>query len=524
MSTKSDQGRSKRKRNVKAVQSDDNTKWLFKPHPGKQEIFLSSTVDEVFYGGSRGGGKSHVLAGDAALKPRKYYIEEIDGREELVVEKVSIDYPEYRALLLRRSYRDIENNFKPICDRIYSGLGGVWVERKKAYVFPSGAQIHLGHCQTITDVNNYIGGNYHYIGFEEANQFPWKWVEMIYGSCRSTNPELKPFKRLTSNPGGVGHVWLKKRFVEKSPPVIGEIIHDENYNVDYADKQVGKTYVDDKGNTRLFIPATVFDNPSILENDPQYVKYLQSLDETMRKMWLYGDWDVAAGQFFSEWNEFHHVIPKEEFQLDLRKHRVFRAMDYGTNNPFVCMFVAVDTDGAVTVFDEIYRAGLSATPQAKLVAQRTRELGLTERDIYATVADPAYWIKNLEKEETRVSPARIYQENGVTKMVRGINDRVAGALLMRDYIRIPEEGVPPLRFTSNCTHAIETIPALVHSIKNVEDVDTDGDDHIYDALRYLIMHLGKAPRRIIPKKKMGWREKLKLNRDRRDEPDSCWVY
>lgn len=264
----------------------------YQPHP-KQIEFLSSEVDELFYGGSRGGGKSFCLAYDAAFKYRSGFGDGV---------KISIDYPEYTALLIRRNYVDIEKNFKPICDSLYLPAGAVWKEKKQCYVFPSGAVIHLAHMGTKAEVDKYIGGNYHYLGIEEANQFPEEWVEMLKGSIRSTNLELRPYKRYTSNPGGIGHLWLKNYFIDKCPPKQDGMKYNEEYDTEYPNLTTGDIYYNDEGESRLFIPAFVFDNPSIIDNNPQYVKYLKSIkDPVLKKMWLLGDWDVMGGVYFDEW-------------------------------------------------------------------------------------------------------------------------------------------------------------------------------------------------------------------------------
>jgi hypothetical protein len=224
-------------------------------------------------------------------------------------------------------------------------------------------------------------------------------------------------------------------------------------------------------------------------------------------MWLFGDWSAKVGQFF-EWNDMYHIIPERKFKLDLDAYTIYRAMDYGTSNPFACLFVAVDRDKNMIVFDEIVIAGLSVTPQAKMIVNKMNFLQLKESDIFTTIADPAYWINNLEADETPTSPANIYYENGVQGMQRGRNDRIAGAMLMRDLMRIPDDGVPKLRFTSNCTVCIETFPSLITDIKRKEDVDTNGEDHAYDALRYLSMEIYPSGAKKLEEKK-GWRERMK---------------
>lgn len=282
-----------------------------KPHPGKQTEFLKASSDWVFGGGARGGGKSILLAWKAALTPRKWHYEyqgkEVTPESALrlkaarrgvltVVDRISIDYPDFIALLVRRTYPQLERNLKPECDKLYRYFGAKWQERNKCYLFPSGAKVYLVHCQDRRALDNYIGGNYNFLGIDEANQFPETWVEELATSVRTDNPELQPQISLTSNPGNIGHTWLKRKFYDRCPPINkGKPKFDERFHIEYQPKKSGKAFVDEEGISWQFIPMTVFDNPSLLDNDPGYVKKLKQLNPVLRAMWLEGRWDVFAG-------------------------------------------------------------------------------------------------------------------------------------------------------------------------------------------------------------------------------------
>jgi len=496
----------------------DNNEILFKPISEKQVYFLSSTADEVLGGGARGGGKSLVLAYDGAYKVRDFT--HVNGKFTPL--RISIDYPDYSALLIRRTYKDLMNNFKPFTDKLYEPLGGVWVESRKQYEFKSGATIKLAHCDTYDDIKKYIGGNYTYIGIEEINQFPKRWIDELRGSLRSANKELKPFFRGTANPGNIGHLWLKKYFVDKCPPKLGVRKTLKAYNnFKYQEQLPGDTYTDELGRTREYVPFGVLDNPILLENDPQYVKYLMGLQEPLRSMWLLGDWSVQVGSFL-DWNASYHRINSSEIDYKSGAYRLYRALDYGTTNPFVCLFVAIDGDDNVFVFDEIVEKGLTATKQAKRIAIKMEELKLTEDDIYMTIADPAYWIRSLESNETPVSPANIYFRNGIEKMYKGINDRIAGAMLIRDLFSIPDEGMPKCRISDKCKYCLDTFPELVTDEMKPEDVNTHSEDHAYDALRYLTMFLFASTgiRKNNEGKKKWQLELAKKNQFSNDIPDA----
>jgi len=455
----------------------ENHQIAFKPFP-KQEIFLSSEVDEVLFGGARGGGKTAALIIDAALKVRKWHYEGSDPFNLIpVVDKYSIDYPEYRAIIFRREFTDIYLNFQPEAEKIYSKLGAVWREKRQCFIFPSGAKIHLAYCDNPDTLKKYIGGNYHYLGIEEVNQFPMGWIRDLGASIRSTNPELKPYKRYTTNPGGVGHVWLRRFFIDVCPPVRGPLVMNETYHLEYHELYPGAPYTDEEGNTRQFIPSLVFDNPKLVDNDPSYVRYLNGLDNTKREMWLLGNWDVMGGVFFEEFSKFHHVIQDRDFVLNTEVGRIYRLVDYGTAKPFVCLFMYVDPDGYCTIFDEIYETGLPPSEQAKRIRSVTSRWGLEEEDVYQTIVDPAMKIRAHEYMTTLHSTLDIYESQGIEHIALGNNDRVPGWAVVREFLKVPDEGRPYLVFCERCKNSIETIPSLVKSNKNPEDLNTDGDDH-----------------------------------------------
>ena len=502
----------------------DTSSATLAPHAGKQTEFLASDETEVFFGGSRGPGKSWALAYDSALKFRK---KDENGRVW-----VSIDYPEYSALLIRRKFTDIQKNFKPICDSIFKKVGGVWKEKRSEYVFPSGAVIILAHLDNQSDVDKYIGGNYNYLGIEEANQFPFHWLEMLYQSVRTTNSELTPFIRLTSNPLGIGHLWLKKRFFDVCTPVqVGEK-YSKEFDITYPVMQTGETYVDEEGSTRKFIPALVFDNPKIVENDPMYVRRLKSIkDPVLKAAWLLGSWESQSGAFFEEWNPLYHIIRNDDFTLDKDNCRIYRAIDYGTAAPFVCLFVQIYPDGRAVVFDEIYQAGLVPSVQAKMILARSKAWGLDESDFDLTICDPAMKQKNHEYLNDMVGVFQLYLNEGMQNIHFGDNERIPGWQILREYLHIPDyvegdetSGLPLLRFTERCVHCTESFPNLVRNVKNLEDVDTLCDDHAPDSARYLFKFIDK-PYLMDKKEETGWRERIKKNRrSNQRSGELAWCY
>ena len=510
----------------------------FIPHPGKQTEFLSSTADRVFFGGARGGSKSFALAWKAAFMVRKsrytYNDDTITRKEydllvaagkqpKFIVEKMSIHYPHYIGIIVRRTYPMLERNLKPECDKLYVNkkYGGVWHEKHHFYLFPSGAKIYLVHCKDKTALKNYIGGNYNFIGVDEANQFPEDWIDKLESSLRTDDIEINPQLCLASNPGDTGHVWLKKKYVDKCVPIQnGKKIWSEEFKVFYQPFKTAKPYFDEEGISHQYIPATVFDNPSILLNDKKYVRKLKQLGPTLRAMWLEGRWDVYQGQFFGMWDPNVHIIRKEDFvwgskAFNQYTHSLYRFYDYGTKAPFVCLFAAVDADENMIIFDEIVEVGYSPTRQAKHVNNYSmKKYGLAPDDFQKDVADPSYRTKQGEKEGVLYSPMMHYADEGIY-LTLGNNDRKAGAKVVYNALDLPrdEEGkwitdaTPRVRFTDNCQYCLDFIPTLPEKENDPEDVDTDAEDHAYDALRYgcVSMSWGGGKQK---KKKMGWRDVL----------------
>ncbi|MDD5061943.1 MAG: terminase family protein [Candidatus Marinimicrobia bacterium] len=508
----------------------DENVTVYRPFPGPQTTFLQSTARNVLYGGARGPGKSFGLVWKSALTPVKWHYEyckkEISEKEArllyaearkvyVVIDKIKIVYPEYRALLIRRLYPDLEKNLKTECEKLFSVYGADWHERDHCFVFQSGAKVYLQHCQDERALKSLLGLNMHFIGIDEANQFPAEWLARIAMNVRNaSNPDIKAQFVTTSNPGDVGHFYLKTKFIDRCRPIPdGKPRYSKIFDLTYQPLKAAPPFIDEDGLSWQFIPGLVFDNPAILKNDPDYVRQLKQLPPDLRKMWLEGNWDCVSGMYFDMWSVIHHTIPDNDYlygtHFSKKTHTFYRAFDYGTKAPFVCLFIVVDRNGDAVVFDEIVETGLSASQQAKKVNQYTAEkYNLGPDDFAVNIADPAFWAKESENLRGELySPAEFYADEGIY-LTPGNNDRKAGAKVVYESLVIPEEGPPRIRFSQNCKNCILHIPLLQSASLNAEDVNTKSFDHEYDALRYFAMLIMRQYTEESDEKKLGWLDRL----------------
>jgi hypothetical protein len=406
----------------------------------KQRGWHGCPAYESGYGGAKFGGKSLALLMEGA----RYS-----------------GHPRYRGVIFRRTYPHLSE----LMDRAWSwfpGLGAAWNGDEHAWRFPSGARLLMRHCQYEHDKENYQGHEYHFMGFDQLEQFTESQYTFLLAQNRSGVPDLAAYARATFNPGGIGHAWVKARFVDRGTRACAPW-RDAN--------EQGEPLP-----SRCFHFATIDDNPAGQAADPGYRARLHGLPEQDRRALLYGDWDVFAGQVFRQWRRARHVI--EPFKLPAEWRR-WRAVDYGTVRPFVCLWLCQDPGTRrVYVYREVSRAGVvPAAAQARMILEAGPE------PVAFSVGDPAMWIRQAD---TGKSIAAVYGEAGVS-LRQASNDRLSGLSRVRDFLADGPDGEPLLQVFSTCTQLIRNLPALVHDEHNVEDVDTDGPDDEYDALRYGLM-------------------------------------
>lgn len=436
---------------------------VWRPHPGPQtEAFRYFEVDEILYGGSKGGGKTDWLLFD-------------------FLQKEYADKPNYRGIIFRRTFPRL----REIIDRSLVWFRGIaeYKESEKCWVFPSGSKLYFAHCQHEQSKYDYQGQEYQYMGFDQLEEFTETQYDFLRVQCRTTDPTIKVRIRATANPGNIGHLWVKRRFIDNKVPVT--------------------VYRDDLGLLSMYIPARVYDNPSIMLNDPTYVKRLESLPEKERRALLEGDWNIFAGQFFGEWTPDVHIVKPYHIPDEFPR---FIAGDYGWSAPSSIGWYAVnpDTKGLIR-YKELYREKLLYRALAEEMLKYTGD----DKIKYA-VFDPAIFgdfqhhADDLSAREGE-SGADVMQKIIGTKfpIMRGDNRRIIGWNTCREYLKIVD-GLAKFEVFSNCTAFTTTVPGCIHDDKNPEDLDTDGEDHCADEWRLACMSRPPLDRVIAPRPQAAW--------------------
>ena len=441
----------------------------WRPHNGPQTRFHLSRAYETLFGGTKGPGKTDTLLREGLRQ---------------------IHIPNYRAIIFRRTYP----NLREIIDRshkYFGGLGAKFNAQDHRWQWPNGASYAFGHVQHEHDKYNHNGHEYHYIGFDEVTEFTETQYLFLMAQNRTSDSRIRCYIRSTANPGGVGHGWVKKRFIDCLKPC------ELKYFKRQEDDDLECPPNDPHAVSREFIPATVYDNPSITENDPNYIKRLEQLPEEDKQALLYGNWDIFKGQFFKAWRRSIHVRDREVS----KGFNKFIAIDYGYAAPSAVGWFMVDFDGNLHMYRELYKEGLTYTQLAEKIKEMTPE---DEKIDYA-VADPAIWGdkshhgKDGIKGESGGETMQIEWKN-FTALIKADNSRIIGWGRMRELLepRQLPDGSFESKFTvsPNCRDFIRTVPSLIHDDKKIEDCNSDGEDHCADMTRYAIMSRAETPERM----------------------------
>ncbi len=410
------------------MQNDGTERLILDMKPSaKQREFFLSEAKFTAYGGARGGGKSFAL------------------RYKLIL--LCLGYPGIRVLLVRRSYPELrENHIRPLCALLCGKpAAAVYSERDKCFAFSCGSHLQMGYLAGHGDLLRYQGQEYDVIAIDEATQIDEQMFQALSASLRGANRFPKRMY-LTCNPGGVGHGWIKRLFIDR------EYRGAEN-PADYR-----------------FIPAGIYDNEALMRADPDYVKRLENLPEGLRAAWLYGRWDVFSGQFFPEFDERRHVC--EPFSLPSSAAH-YCAVDYGLDM-LAALFIAVLPDGHAYVYDEIYESDLIVSTAAAKIREKLPEGAIV-------IAPSDLWSRSRDSGR---SAAELFADSGVyfTKIVP---DRVNGWLALKEWLMVTD-GTPRLRIFRGCRNLIRCLAQLMYDERRPNDAAVEPHEltHAPDALRY----------------------------------------
>lgn len=415
------------------------------------------------YGGAKGGGKSRGL------------------RDILLLRR--FEYPNSTGAIFRRTYPELEaNHIRPLFQS-FPELRGYYQESKKLLTLPNGSELQFCHCKNEADIALYQGREFHDLAIDEAGQWTEALFRTLLGSNRSSKPNLKPRCILTGNPGGIGHGWLKRIFIEKR-------FNERERPSDYA-----------------FIQALVDDNAALMDNDPDYVRRLDSEpNEALRKAYRLGDWNIFAGQFFQEISkEIHFINP---FAIPRHWNR-FGAYDYGFNHPAAFGWFANDEDGNTYLYRELVQASTR-------VDLFSKELNTFEdtAQLYPIVAGLDCWTQKSVLRDDALPPtiAEQFLTHGIS-LKRAVVDRIQGAAQVRDYLAWQKRPNNKPRFFifDTCPVSFDALSRMIHDPDRVEDVlkidASDGDpmsgDDAYDMVRYGLMSRPSITDKIIAKPAHG---------------------
>ena len=432
------------------------------PPSPKQVQFLTASTKHVGFGGARGGGKSWSVRTKAKL--------------------MALNYAGIKQLIVRRTYPELINNH---INQLRVELLGIakYNDKDKVFKFSNGSSINFMYCAKDTDLDRLQGVEYDVIYLDEATQLSEGQMKKITACLRGVNDFPKRVY-YTMNPGGQGHAYIKRIFIDKK----------------YEEGENPEDYT--------FIQSLVTDNKALMREQPDYIKQLEALPPKLREAWLYGRWDIFEGQFFEEFREtpdpakaveegcsveellqqrrWTHVI--EPFEIP-SGWTICRSYDFGYNKPFSCAWWAVDYDGVLYRIMELYgctktpNEGLKWTPdrQFQEIARIEKEHPWLKGKQISGVADPAIWDASHGE-----SIAEVAARHHVL-FVPGDHERIAGWMQVHYRFQFDDEGYPRMYIFSNCKGFIRTIPGLMYSETKPEDLDTDGEDHIADEVRYLCM-------------------------------------
>ncbi len=407
---------------------------------------------EVGMGGARGGGKSHWAMLQAGADDCQRYAG-------------------LKFLYLRQIGKKAREAFDDLVPRLYRRLPHKYNRTTGDVTFSNGSRIVLGHFRSESDIDQYLGIEYDGAIIEEATQLSKGKVDTVRGSIRTSKTGWRPRIYFTTNPGGIGHQWFKKQFVDQ---------HRQGKAIKPLSLQTGET---------RFIPSTIDDNRFV---NVDYRKTLDRLTGWLLRAWRFGDWDIAAGQYFSTFRRESHIVAP--FQIPLN-WSVWGSLDYGYTHYTVFHLHAKDNDGGVwTLGEHAMRKALVSTHAAAIRSLADRCVGSWNRVSFVVAGADVFGKRGSER-----TIADQYADEGI-QLDRANDDRVSGATTMLGALGDYDRGVmAKWRIFDRCAMLIEQLPAMQHDPHRPEDVlkvdvdeDGEGGDDAYDCARYGVMAAGRV--------------------------------
>lgn len=446
-------------------------------------MFHASIANEILYGGAAGGGKTKALIMDALFR--------------------CLQAPNTTAVVFRRTYQELEDTDIKEATNSYPKSIAQYNASRHEFTLLNGSHILFRHCEHEADKFNYSGIEIQFLYFDELTSFEQGIYDFLKTRLRAKRTlGVVPIVRSASNPGNIGHGWVKKLFVDAGKYT--ELIRQEVYSEALHRTKVSYTQ---------YIPALATENPYITED---YIFELEQKPKALRDALLNGSWDSFEGQVFTEFindsthyadRVWTHVIAPFDIPASWPRYMSF---DYGFTRPFSVGWWAVDPDGRVYRYKEWY--GCKPRQPNVGVCLTCREIAdgilMREQEEIANnipidrIADPAIFDKS--RGDSVADLMRPTQTERGVYFQRGDNNRIPGKMQVHERLRFDKAGRPGMYIFNTCRDWIRTVPNLPYSMKKPEDVDSDAEDHVYDEMRYFLMSRPVAPVSSKPPKLRGF--------------------
>lgn len=456
----------------------------YQPHPGQQTRFHESQdIFEVLYGGEAGGGKSAAITAESLRQ---------------------VHHPHYQGIIFRRTNDELEQ-IKIEARRMFPAAGGTFQEGSNTGIFPSGARVYLRYMQFDGDRFKYQGREFQYIGFDELTHFTENQYTYLFSRCRTAYPGLQCYVRASANPGGVGHAWVKRRFIDQVPadpdraPVPKSFLGGRDPETGrWEERQVppGTPF----SSSRAFIPASRFDNLTLMRADPNYEGRIRAMsDPLMAEAILTGNWELFAGQFFTRFRPQIHIIDESEAGIKDWWTKI-RGLDWGFSAACATEWLALGPKGQVIFYNELYESERSPQWLAEKILKKDAgdaiSIAYAGRDTWAR--NPLTWNKEDTADFMPNSVAAAFMQGGVP-LTPANQDRKQGWALFHRLMdwkgELQQDNSWEFEYRpklyiirGRCPQLVRQIQAGTRKEHDPEDMP-DGEDHALEAARYALMHL-----------------------------------